>query len=393
MHFNVNMANNLSLPELKSYLNDIEENAYSNLYNSARYYSMMKDLDKSNNILNKLLDTNDNIAYNARNQLICNYNVTFNTKKALELIKINEDIFNDIDLRNQKCYAMYLNDDFDNNIIQLLDTFEQYSPSWRNHCTMVSQYYHSIGDFKQGMRYHALSLHMESSWDINIKDIIIHVPYCGIGDEIVLLRLLPILTNRGYNVKWYSNNKDIIDIVHNMGYETSDNGYFVHGYDAIQKLDFDYNDIMIESYIKPSLEAIEKFKHCKGIGIRLSGNREALDEPMRQVPLELLQNYLPDVNHYSLHLENVTGLIYNDLKSLDDTLGLIHNLDYVVTACTSVAHLSCAMGKKTYVLTKKCCWYTWRKFNGKLAWYNDNCHVIRQTELLNWDVLKELEEL
>jgi hypothetical protein len=178
-----------------------------------------------------------------------------------------------------------------------------------------------------------------------------------------------------------------------MGFETSDNGYFVHGYDVIQQLDFDYTDIMIAPYIKPSLAAIERFSHCKGIGIRLSGNREALDEPLRQVPLELLNNYLPDVNHYSLHVENVDGLIHNELLSLDDTLGLIYNMDYVITACTSVAHLSCAMGKKTYVLTKKCCWYTWREFNGKLAWYNDNCHVIRQTELLNWDVLKKLEDL
>ena len=137
----------------------------------------------------------------------------------------------------------------------------------------------------------------------------------------------------------------------------------------------DFDDIWSGPYLSPSKEAIEKFSGCNGYGVRCSGSLGFEYSLIRNVNVEDIYPYLPSGVAYSLNVEEVIdygGIIpMNDmLLSIDDTMGLIYNLDFVITTCTSVAHMACAMGKKV-IIFNSVPWFTWYKNNGKLFWYDD----------------------
>ena len=62
-----------------------------------------------------------------------------------------------------------------------------------------------------------------------------------------------------------------------------------------------------------------------------------------------------------MDIELPDGLIDMEkhLNTWDDTAGLIQNLDLVISSCTSVAHLSAAMNKQTWVIIPTLPYYIW----------------------------------
>ena len=71
-------------------------------------------------------------------------------------------------------------------------------------------------------------------------------------------------------------------------------------------------------------------------------------------------------------------------KTCDDTLGAIENLDLVITVDTSVAHLSGALGKKTFLLLPYCSDWRWFDNDNKTEWY-DSIKIYKQTNPKTWD--------
>lgn len=74
----------------------------------------------------------------------------------------------------------------------------------------------------------------------------------------------------------------------------------------------------------------------------------------------------------------------NQLNDFSDTANLIDGLDLIITTCTSVAHLSGALGKETWVLLPYSA--DWRWFdNGQhsSSWY-PNLHLFRQNQINDW---------
>jgi ADP-heptose:LPS heptosyltransferase len=84
----------------------------------------------------------------------------------------------------------------------------------------------------------------------------------------------------------------------------------------------------------------------------------------------------------------IDGLPFADLrdqmKSFEDTASIIQGLDLVITSCTSIAHLSAALGKETWVIVPIMPYYAWSAPGDKSVWY-DSVRLFRQEKYGEWD--------
>ena len=75
-----------------------------------------------------------------------------------------------------------------------------------------------------------------------------------------------------------------------------------------------------------------------------------------------------------------------------DTAGVISNCDYMVTSDSAIAHLSSAMGKRTYVALSYVPEWRWGLTEKNSIWYQ-TCHVFRQRCKGQWStVIDEIKE-
>ena len=70
-------------------------------------------------------------------------------------------------------------------------------------------------------------------------------------------------------------------------------------------------------------------------------------------------------------------------KPFEDTIGIIKNLDLVITADTSIAHLSATLEKKTWIVLPFICDWRWFRSDKKTIWYK-NATLYRQKKTKNW---------
>lgn len=149
--------------------------------------------------------------------------------------------------------------------------------------------------------------------------------------------------------------------------------YWLPGFSAGWLIGHELRDLPNDPYLTADLDLRLSWNQCldskkKKIGIRWAGSPKFADDELRTVPPEFLfdlANY-QDLQLYSLQKDpgsvgipnNVIDLA-NDLKTMEDTAAVISELDLVITSCTSVAHLSAALGKETWVLTPLHPYYTW----------------------------------
>ena len=101
--------------------------------------------------------------------------------------------------------------------------------------------------------------------------------------------------------------------------------------------------------------------------------------------------------------ENIKNLNLNIINNLDevspfvDTAAIIENLDLVITCDTSIAHLSGAIGKKTFLLLQKNSEWRWLHDIDYSPWYN-SIKIYRQKTQDDWsfvfdEVKKDIKRL
>ena len=128
------------------------------------------------------------------------------------------------------------------------------------------------------------------------------------------------------------------------------------------------------------------------VGIRWSGSPEFEDEQHRRFPPELMIGLhdIPNTTFYSLQRDEnlVDGLPFGDMreqmKTWDETANIIAGCDVIITSCTSVAHLSAAMGKPTWIVTPIMPYYTWVVPGETSRWY-DSVRLFRQEKYGEWE--------
>lgn len=139
------------------------------------------------------------------------------------------------------------------------------------------------------------------------------------------------------------------------------------------------------------------------VGLVWSGSRGHKRNPLRAVPpADYAHAFrgLSGVEFVSLQVDGrdelatmaAEGLPVTDytadLRSFDDTAALISSLDLVITVCTSVAHLSGALGAPTWLLLDVCPHWVWMLERSDSPWY-PSVTIYRQQAYRAWGPVVE----
>ena len=184
--------------------------------------------------------------------------------------------------------------------------------------------------------------------------------------------------------------------------------FWVPAMSAVLPLQLQYGDVDGSAYIaKPGKflnrnypPSDKKFR----IGLRWQGNPEFEHEQHRLFPSQKLFDAVKDVDADFISLQRDEGAEKKPkwvkdvpLKHWEETRVAVASCDLVITSCTSVAHLSAAMGVDTWIIVPILPYYLWAKKGSITEWY-DSVKLFRQTTFENWDspfaqIQKQLNDL
>lgn len=275
------------------------------------------------------------------------------------------------------------------------------------------------GNFKEGLRHvlldgrklniwHKFNFPQEQLWEGTPQagKTIVLCAEGGIGDEIISVRFMKHFKDVGMKPIWYTDRKDIAEIFNRCGFETVSNlktipkdWLWTYSMPAPTYLDLNENELWYGPYLKP-LNKSEILPGEKKIGIKCTGNAKYDQDLHRSIPFEDLVNCIPEeYTIYSFHIEEdfqhprVINL-KDKIKSWDNTLDYLNQMNVVVSSCTSLIHAAGSIGKKSYVVVPILNYYTWAKPEYHSKWYDNSLIILRQKEYDNWkSPLKELKEL
>lgn len=237
----------------------------------------------------------------------------------------------------------------------------------------------------------------------------------GYGDQIIYARFATTAFNQGANVIICSDPQlhplfaripgvskcitvsDVPLIYHD---------YWLPGFSCSWIFGHTFETLPNHVYMFPNLESVSIWKDIidsdkPKIGIRWSGNPLFEHQQFRVFPPEKLISLhkISECQFYSLQRDfDIVELpkevidLQHLIISWEDTAAAIANLDLVITSCTSIAHLSAAMGKPTWVIVPLLPYHIWAYGNDHSPWYQKTTRVFRQKEFGNWDQTFNLVE-
>jgi Tetratricopeptide repeat len=266
-------------------------------------------------------------------------------------------------------------------------------------------------DYRGEVQYPKLRYPMWNGEDLNGKTIFVHGEQ-GVGDRILFSRYLlwlkeayPDCTIKHTTIPecqrllWgYRKIVEFVDPETPYKDIDADYGVFLLSLPKFHKSEPDHvppDPGFIRSRVEPDKDLVVAFKEGgplsprqKGslkVGIRWSGNPNNESNYDRKIPfeflLELAEN--PNVTLYSLQVgDGVEQIAHNGAQQICMDIGgamsskgyigtamtLLH-LDLVITACTSVAHLSAAMGIPTWIILSSNPYWVWLNEGRTTHWY------------------------
>ena len=132
------------------------------------------------------------------------------------------------------------------------------------------------------------------------------------------------------------------------------------------------------------------------VGLVWKGNATQGNDKNRSMPLADLLPQLPAGIEYVCLQKDISqteALLLSqrpdilrfdhDIQSFSDTAALCESMDLVVSVCTSVAHLSAALGQQTWVLLCFNADWRWLLNRTDSPWYQ-KARLIRQTHVRDW---------
>ena len=147
------------------------------------------------------------------------------------------------------------------------------------------------------------------------------------------------------------------------------------------------------------------FKSFKGVKVAINADStlrtNATGQLQRMIPIETFKTLteLKNINFFIIQRDfqkNNLNIInqfknVNYFETLDktvnpfeDTIGIIKNMDLIITADTSIAHLSATLEKKTWIALPFICDWRWFLSQEKSIWY-EHVNLYRQKINGNWD--------
>ena len=275
------------------------------------------------------------------------------------------------------------------------------------------------GNFKEGLRHVLLDgrklniwfefkYPQEQFWDGDIQPgkTVVLCAEGGIGDEIISVRFMRHLKAAGMNPIWQTNRKDIINLFNRNGFKTIQelknippNWLWTYSMATPTYLNVSEDDLWNGPYLKP-LNQSPILPGKKKIGIKTMGNPKYDQDLHRTIPWNETIDCIPeDYEIYSFHIDEdfnhprVTNL-KDKIKSWEDTLDYIEQMDVIVSSCSSLIHAAGSIGKKSYVLVPILNYYVWARPDYHTKWYDESLTILRQQEYNNWNApLNELKTL
>jgi hypothetical protein len=172
------------------------------------------------------------------------------------------------------------------------------------------------------------------------------------------------------------------------------------GMSAALALGLEYKDISGDPYLEVRNTEQEKWNSLIGthagqklkVGIRWAGNPQFEHQQYRLFPANILID-LKEFSELQLfsfqrddHLQELPQEIVDlgpQLKTWDDTAAALNEMDLVISSCTSVAHLSGALGKPTWILTPALPYFIWALPGNTSPWYK-SVRLFRQSQFGDW---------
>ena len=163
--------------------------------------------------------------------------------------------------------------------------------------------------------------------------------------------------------------------------------YWTPSMSTVIPLGLEYNTVDGSPYInKPQTRSNGRMR----IGLRWQGNPAFEHEQHRMFPPNLLFDAVKGIDADFVSLQRDEGSEHCPnwvqtvpLNTWEDTQNAIASCDLVISSCTSVAHLSGAMGVQTWVLVPILPYYLWAKPGETSPWY-DSVKLFRQQVYGDW---------
>jgi len=239
------------------------------------------------------------------------------------------------------------------------------------------------------------------------KTIILNME-CGFGDQIIYARFASEIAKRGgkcllsSDVRLHSifsripgvekciTIKDVPNVFHD---------FWIPGFSSSWLFGHTFETLPNDPYIFANPASVEIWKNLiksdkPKVGIRWSGSPLFEHQQFRVFPPEPLIDLhkYNDVQFYSLQRDTDLRELPEEISDLqhiiiswEDTAAAIENLDLVITSCTSIAHLSAAMGKPTWVIVPLLPYHVWAYGGEHSPWYPKTTRVFRQKVFGNWN--------
>lgn len=295
---------------------------------------------------------------------------------------------------------------------------------WIRHCFNRGWFMLQRGDFQEGMQL------LDAGRFINVygsppfkspnpiwtgedptgKTIIISLEG-GYGDEIIHARFATTLAEKGATViiaadpqlhSLFYRIKGVSKCVTRSDGFTVEHDFWIPGFSVSWVAGIDYTNLPGDPYLTPNAASLEMWGSIitapagkVKVGIRWAGNPKFEHQQFRKFPSKFLIDIAKydELQVFSLQRDdNIVELPSNivDLQHLliswEDTAAAISNLDIVITSCTSIAHLSAALGKETWVIVPILPYHTWTlnaNTSDTSPWYK--CvKLFRQGEFRSW---------
>ena len=408
---------------------------------SLNYFLKANDLDENDKIvINNILicyiklrdEKNSDLYFNKAKNLDNNY-IEFLFNKAEYLIlknKLKEAIkILDENKNNSKFLITLLklyfnvgqNDDGNKLLSETKDRIKN-NPEFFNYYGLRSLY---EGNFDDGWKYYEyrnskiVDFFKETKeWKgekINNNSIVVFNEQ-GLGDSIQFSKYLIPLTKIANKVTFVvqSNIQNLFKKqIENLSIETIENSKN-NKYDFkialgslikfFYKEKFNANDNLIQSNKDEDLKWKNKISKSKlNVGLAWSGSFNGPNEPYRSVPLKSLEKILSiNANFYCLQNEiwdrdlnyfKSSNLIDYGKYKLDEVASIIQNLDLIISADTSILHLSASLKKETWGMFSIYPDWRWGDFN-KINPYS-SLKFFKQKAFNNWSDVENsmIEEL
>jgi hypothetical protein len=233
-------------------------------------------------------------------------------------------------------------------------------------------------------------------WDGKSKGIVMLYLEGGLGDQIHQVRYAKSIADRGCKVivsctgplaSLFVGVEGVSAVIQHEASFGIYHDFYVQGMSAVVPLGFELGDLSGKPYIaKPTVIK----GHKKRIGLRWQGQSAFEHDHNKKFPYDLMFNAVKDADAEFISLQRDEGadscpswVRQVPLNTWEDTRNAVASCDLVISSCTSVSHLSAAMGVETWVVTPVMPYFLYA-LEGETCPYYDTMKLVRQEVFGDW---------